>query len=64
PTKVFLHGKLIYQYPSYYQEVVKTIKDNVYQKDTIIIQKSTIGEKSVALGGAIELYNTYFNMQN
>jgi predicted NBD/HSP70 family sugar kinase len=64
PTKVFLHGKLIYQYPSYYQEVVKTIKNNVYQKDTIIIQKSTIGEKSVALGGAIELYNTYFNMHN
>jgi predicted NBD/HSP70 family sugar kinase len=64
PTKVFLHGKLIYQYPHYYQEVVKTIKENVYQKENIIIKKSTIGEKSVALGGAIEIYNAYFNLQN
>lgn len=63
PTKVFLHGKLIYQYPAYYQEVVKTIKDNLYINTNITIQKSTIGEKSVALGGAIEIFNSYLNSQ-
>ncbi len=63
PTKVFLHGKLIYQYPAYYQEVKKTIEENIYIKSTITIQKGTIGEKSVALGGAIEIYNAHFNWQ-
>lgn len=62
PTKVFLHGKLIYQYPEYYEVVVKTIKENINIQSNITIQKSKLGEKSVALGGAIEIYNTYFNL--
>ncbi|TRZ40457.1 ROK family protein [Niallia circulans] len=60
PSKVFLHGKLIYQYPAYYEKVVQTIKENINITSNIIIQKSKLGEKSVALGGAIEIYNAYF----
>lgn len=61
PTKVFLHGKLIYQFPNYYDKVVKTIRHNIYNKENISIRKSSLGEESVALGGAIEVFHTFFS---
>src|SRR5690606_8601732 len=61
PDVIVLHGKLIYQYPEYYQVVLRVSFEHVYPKNRKIeIRKGLLGEKAAAIGAALQIYYHFF----
>lgn len=59
PSIVILHGKLIYQFKEYYDEVVRVAKEHIYttSRNNVLIRKGELGENAIAIGAAIQVFN-------
>ncbi|WP_026673796.1 ROK family protein [Alkalihalobacterium bogoriense] len=62
PELVVLHGHLISESNWYYQEVVKQAKSHLYIEDKSLItfSKGTFGADAIAIGAAIQVFQSYF----
>ena len=60
PEYVILNGKLIYEYPSYYEKVIHTAKEHVYRpKENVAFSKGNLRENAVFIGAAALLFDSF-----
>lgn len=62
PELIVLHGSLIYESSFYYNAVIKSAISHTYKKDkeTIKFSKGLLGEDGIAVGAAIQIFQSYF----
>ncbi|MRH43306.1 ROK family protein [Aquibacillus halophilus] len=62
PEKIILSGKLIDEYPSYYDKVIETAKQYIYRFDEAKISFG-VGqlENAVSIGASVLIFNSYFD---
>ncbi|GIN97095.1 transcriptional regulator [Siminovitchia terrae] len=63
PELVVLHGSLVYGIPTFYEEAVASAKSHIYMPEmfTPIFKKGSLKEEAVALGAAMQVFQSYFN---
>lgn len=63
PSTVILHGKLIYQFKEYYDEVVRVAKEHMYttSRSNVLIRKGELAENAIAIGAAIQVFTTFLS---
>lgn len=63
PDLVVLHGSLVYEASFFYEEAVSSAKSHLYMPDVYspIFKKGTLKEEAIALGAAIQVFQSYYN---
>lgn len=63
PELVVLHGPLVYGTSFYFNEIVQSAKSHIYTKDGQLpmFKEGSLREQAIALGGAIQLFHSFFN---
>ncbi len=60
PEHVILDGKLIYEYPTYYENVIHTAKKHIYHlKEAVSFSRGVLKEDAVVVGAAVYLFDTF-----
>lgn len=60
PDRVILNGKLIYEYPTYFEKVVNTAKKYVFHLNkNVTYSKGTLKEDAVVVGAAALLFDSF-----
>ncbi|MFS0575726.1 ROK family transcriptional regulator [Sporosarcina sp. 179-K 3D1 HS] len=61
---VVLHGPLVYGTSFFFEEVVQSAKSHIYTKETPspLFKKGSLRERAIALGGAIQLFHSFFEL--
>ena len=57
---VILNGPLILQYPNYYEKVVQTTAEQVYEQGKVRFSQGKLQDKAAMAGAAIHLFHSYF----
>ncbi|MCR2820594.1 ROK family transcriptional regulator [Lederbergia panacisoli] len=63
PDHVLFNGPLIYDYPPYYEKIVKTAKKYMFNthENAIFFSKGALKEDAVPIGAAALLFNSFFS---
>lgn len=60
PQHVILNGKLIYEYPNYFEEIVRTAESYIYNsKEIVTFSKGILKEDAVVIGAAALLFDSF-----
>ncbi|MFB9829797.1 ROK family protein [Lederbergia wuyishanensis] len=64
PDQVILNGPLIYEYPLYYEKIVNTAKQYIFDsyENAVLFSKGSLKEDAVPIGAAALLFNAFFNI--
>lgn len=65
PELVVLHGNLVYEISIFYNEAIAAAKSHIYMPEmfTPVFKKGSLKEEAVALGAAMQVFQSYFNAQ-
>ncbi len=63
PELVVLHGPIIYETSSFFEDAVRSAQSHIFMPDILspIYKKGSLKEDAIALGGAIQIFQSYFN---
>lgn len=60
PEHVILNGKLIYEYPTYFEKVINTAEKHIFRpKGTVAFSKGILKENAVVIGAAALLFDSF-----
>lgn len=65
PELVILNGSLVYEYPPYYEEVVKTALQHMYtpEKQGVTFSQGILKSDAAAIGAAILIFDSFFKIK-
>ena len=57
---VIVNGSLIYEYPNYYEKVIKTASVYLLDKDNVTFSQGMLKENAIMLGASAQVWASYF----